>query len=452
MNSESCQFEQLSLSCARRAELLASPTAASSTRIVTTLGGLKRWASFAMARKLIIILSLWTHTLLSLTPALAQPAFETQELPTQLGVGYAVRLLDVNRDDHLDIAIVDAKRVLWLAGPDWTEHVIYETPDAQYDNVCFAPHDIDGDGLVDFALGADWQPGNADSGGTIGWLQHTASGPWIYHPLASEPTTHRMNWITLGDSPTPSLVVAPLKGRGTRPPGFDQAAVRLLAFDPPPDPRQPNWDHRVLTEQLHVMHNFEASDLDDDGRSEIIAASYEGVTWIRTDQPGEDALQRLGAGQQTPAPARGASEIRAGKLAGGIDYLATIEPWHGDKVVVYLPPESWQRSAQLWSRHVIDDQLAWGHAVACANLDDDADQELIIGVRDNLDNQSRCGLRIYDAVDAAQGQWSRTLVDPGGVAIEDLAVGDLDSDGDVDIVAVGRATHNVRIYWNQRVK
>lgn len=405
--------------------------------------------NYTSLRYATIVLLLATQCPLFTARAEAQLNFEPQELATQLQVGYAVRALDMNQDDRLDIAIVDSKRVLWLEAPEWIEHVIYETPDAKFDNVSFAPHDIDDDGLVDFALGSDWQFGNSDSGGAIGWLQHTSSGPWVYHAIASEPTTHRMNWIALGDSTKPSLIVAPLKGRGSRPPGFDQVGIRLLAFDPPADPTQQAWARRVLTDALHVMHNFEASDLDDDGQSEIITASYEGVTWIRSSAQGEIELKRLGAGQEEPAPQRGASEIRAGKLADGGDYIATIEPWHGDKVVVYVAPENWQQSSELWPRTVLDEQLAWGHAVACANLDDDADQELVIGVRDNQSDQHRCGLRIYDPIDASAGKWQRSVLDPGGVAIEDLTVADLDADGDVDIVAVGRATHNVKIYWNQ---
>jgi len=41
------------------------------------------------------------------------------------------------------------------------------------------------------------------------------------------------------------------------------------------------------------------------------------------------------------------------------------------------------------------------------------------------------------------------VIDNKGVAAEDLAVADLNSKGKPDIVAVGRATHNVRIFWNQ---
>ncbi len=103
----------------------------------------------------------------------------------------------------------------------------------------------------------------------------------------------------------------------------------------------------------------------------------------------------------------------------------------------------------LWKRQVLDDQLKWGHAVVCANLDNDEAQELIIGVRDDANDEHRRGLRLYDPQDDAGSSWKRTIVDPGSVAIEDLAAADLNGDGRIDVVAVGRQTHNVKIYWNE---
>ncbi len=108
---------------------------------------------------------------------------------------------------------------------------------------------------------------------------------------------------------------------------------------------------------------------------------------------------------------------------------------------------------------VVDDQLAWGHAVACANLDDDPEQELVIGVRDNQSDMHRCGVRVYDpsasSSTATKGtiEWKRTLIDAGGVAVEDLVTADFDHQlriKEEDYLTVGRATHNAKLYLNRK--
>ena len=81
--------------------------------------------------------------------------------------------------------------------------------------------------------------------------------------------------------------------------------------------------------------------------------------------------------------------------------------------------------------------------MACANLDADPEDELVIGVRDDAGSH-RCGVRIYDR--QPSGEWQRTLINPGEVAVEDLVAADLNNDGQVEIIAVGRATGNVAIY------
>ncbi|MFM9062200.1 MAG: VCBS repeat-containing protein, partial [Pirellula sp.] len=73
----------------------------------------------------------------------SNPKWSGEILPVELGVGYAVRAVDLSRDGKLDIAIVDSKRIVWLENPTWKVHTIYQTPSKYADNVCFAPLDID---------------------------------------------------------------------------------------------------------------------------------------------------------------------------------------------------------------------------------------------------------------------------------------------------------------------
>ena len=52
-------------------------------------------------------------------------------------------------------------------------------------------------------------------------------------------------------------------------------------------------------------------------------------------------------------------------------------------------------------------------------------------------------------VDREGALQSKAMVDDGGMATEDLMVGDFNGDRRPDIVASGRATHNIKIYWNE---
>ncbi len=393
--------------------------------------------------------------------------FRTQEIGTGLSVGYAVSVVDVNCDKRPDIVVVDTERVVWYENPSWHRHTII-AGQTKKDNVCLAPHDIDGDGQLDFALGADWRPFDTKSGGTVQWLAAAGkdSDRYDVFPIAEEPMMHRMRWADTDGDGRPELIAVALMGRDTKGPDWDSRGVRILAYHVPPDPRRDPWPVEVLNDRLHVTHNFWPTDVDGDGQTEILVASFEGVTQLARTAAGHWEAQRLCAGNQDAittgksdpraAPrSRGASEVKLGRLATG-PYIATIEPWHGFEVVTYTPPaahkaapEAPGSSARLWQRHLLDADLKWGHAVWCANLDGDADEELVIGVRDELHDAARCGVRIYDPVDAPAGRWGKTMIDPGGVAVEDLTVADFDGDGRTDIVAVGRQTHNVRIYWNE---
>jgi len=377
----------------------------------------------------------------------APVSFKMQEIEAQLGVGYAVLLHDLNQDQKLDIVVVDTDRVMWYENPSWKMHLLIQGQ-TELDNVCIAPHDIDNDGRTDFALGAYWKPNDRVKSGTLQWLKPGAKAEdrWTVHPIDREPTIHRIRWADLEHDGRPELVVVPLFGQNTSPPDYKEAPLRVLAYSPPKDPVRDPWERKVLNEDLHVSHNLEPADLDGRGQLDLLLASFEGVSLLRRAPDGQWLRTLIGTGDQVSRPNRGASEIRYGKLTKGNDYIATIEPWHGNQVVAYTRPKAGET---LWQRKVLDEALEWGHAVACANLDLDPEQELIIGVRNHKGADAPCGVRIYDPQNAAGTEWERQLVDPAGVAVEDLTAADLNSDGRIDIVAVGRQTKNVRIYWNQ---
>src|SRR6185437_6620276 len=279
--------------------------------------------------------------------------------------------------------------------------------------------------------------------------------PWTIHPIGAEPTLHRIRFADLDGNGKPVLLAVPLMGRNSTGAKnhMDGLPVRVLAYRIPKDPVRDRWQPEVLDESMHVIHNFQAIPAANGKGRDVLTASYEGVNLLRRADD-KWTRRQLGVGDQSNLKSnRGASEIKRGKLKNGQPFIATIEPWHGNQVVVYTLPVN-QDKPGLWDRHVLDAKLKWGHAVWCADLDGDGGDELIIGVRDNLSDKpgEKCGVRIYKATDETGAKWQRRLLDEGGVHVEDLAAADLDGDGRIDLVAVGRQSHNARIYWNKGTK
>jgi len=156
----------------------------------------------------------------------AEFAFRPQEFAADLEVGYAATVVDMNDDKQPDIVVVDSQRVVWYENPTWQVHTIIKEQ-TKKDNVCLAPYDIDGDGRLEIALGADWRPFDSQTGGTIQWLARPTSAGrdelWTVRQIAEEPTTHRMRWIDTDGDGRSELIVVPLVGRGTTKPLFAEA-------------------------------------------------------------------------------------------------------------------------------------------------------------------------------------------------------------------------------------
>ena len=326
--------------------------------------------------------------------------FRAEQIAADFGVGYAVVTADVNGDGRPDVLAINATDLVWFEAPSWQKHVMLAGATVR-DNVTLAPHDIDGDGRIDVALGAGWTGANT---GTLQWVRQGAPGAspaWEMFAIAAEPTLHRIRWADVDGDRRLELIVAPLHGQGTKGPNWDGPGARLLIFRPPANPRTEPWPMEVASDVNHILHNFIAMNVDADPQEEIVTASREGL--FVQKRSASNTWSRTQIGEGTPG------EVKLGRV-GGRRMLATVEPWHGSSVVIYGEEKG------MWTRTVIETALTGGHALGWADFDGDGSDELAVGWRDQ-----KPGVAIY-VVDRQGALRSKVMVDEGGMATEDLAL------------------------------
>lgn len=384
--------------------------------------------------------AIWTGLFLTGTVT-AAPAFRPQTVDDSIQIGYGIAAADVDGDRRPDLVLADKHRILWYRNPTWTRHVIAERL-TTLDHVCVAATDLDGDGRAEIAAGAGWNPGDTHGSGALFFLRPPAdrTRPWTPVPLRHEPTEHRIRWVRDAAGQW-SLVSLPLHGRGNDPATGTGAGVRVHRHLPPPGFDGP-WQWVLLHEALNKTHNFDVVQWDDDPADELVIASRQGL-YLSDPQPAGTATLTLLATNQLG----GMGEVRAGRLGDGRRFLATIEPMHGHSLTLYRPT----RDGELWSRSVLDETLVDGHALATGDLLGRGHDQIVAGWRAMNRPEARVGIKLFVATDPAGDRWEAHRVDDNTMACEDLVLADLDGDGDLDIAAAGRATRNVKIYWNQRL-
>jgi hypothetical protein len=375
------------------------------------------------------------------------PRFREQVVDPNVGVGYAVTVADINGDGKTDIVAVteNPDQVVWYENPSWKRRtVVAGQPRLP---VCVQALDVDGDGKVELLLGADWQPSNTRAGGTV-WLLRRPPNldePWTPIKLDEEPTMHRMRLIDLHGTGRKELVCAPLHGREAKgPEWWAGKGAALYVLRRPADPFAEAWRRELITDELHIVHNVWPVDWDKDGGEELLVSAYEGVFLFKRAKDGRWSKQQLGEGDSEK---KGAGEIKAGRLAGGKRFLATVEPWHGHQAVVYTPPG---KAGQLWKRQALVENHKGGHAVWAADLTGTGVDSLVVGFRGAPEGKAEDAVvYVFHPLDRAGEKWEKKVLDDKGLGCEDVICADLNGDRRPDIIGVGRSTKNVKIYWNE---
>lgn len=360
-----------------------------------------------------------------------KPHFEVQTLDSAVAIGYGLAIGDVDGDGKDDILLADKKAFVWYRNGDWKKFVLAENL-TQSDNVCIAAQDMDGDGKVEIAVGAQWNPGetsDTEKSGAVFYLIRPAdpTQKWTPKQLHHEPTTHRMRWIKNGDSAL--LIVVPLHGRGNA--NGEGAGVKVMAYELPKNP-EGEWKIEVIDESMHLTHNLAV--IGDDSTKAILLGGKEGVKMIKNQ--GKTWQQET----MTLSGNKGVGELRMGTNEKQTHFLATIEPMHGTDLVEY--------DLKNKKRNVLSDELKDGHALAVGDFLGLGSDQIAVGWR--LPNEGgEFGVKLFVPKNGSFSEFEEFWIDKGNMACEDLQAADLDGDGKPELIASGRSTKNLKIYWNR---
>jgi len=357
--------------------------------------------------------------------------FTAHTIASGLTGGYQVVVADLNRDRRPDIIALasDLKDLKWYENPGWQPHVLVAGINQP---INAAAHDVDGDGIPEIALAHEFSNVYARSAGIVSILTHQGdpARPWSMLEIDRVPTSHRLRFADIDDGGRKVLVNFPLIGAQAVAPDY-RAHVPLMMYRPD------GWKREVITDADEgVVHGIDATDWNGDRRVALLSASFTGVHTLQFER-GQWTRSLITKGDPAAWPQSGSSDVAVGRL-GADRFLATIEPWHGNQVVIY------RQEKTIWRRHVIDNLIADGHTIAAGDFDRDGLDEIIVGER-----QGKRSAYLYRASRPEDDTWTKEVLDDGGMAAAGCAVADLNADMTPDVVCIGTVTANLKWYENR---
>ncbi|KAA3607871.1 MAG: VCBS repeat-containing protein [Planctomycetota bacterium] len=327
--------------------------------------------------------------------------------------------VDPNADGDVDlVAAVGDQVVLYHNNgsqpPAWTEEVLAS---GWTNCTSVAATDIDRDGDLDLfatSLGLD----------SVYWLENMGAGNWLPSQIFDQADGARS--LAVGDV-TGNGVVDLIVGSQL------DDSVRWLQFDAG---SKTGWQDHLIGNGSDELTSVNLGDFDGDGLLDVAAVSQadDKLVWFENLRDHRAAAFH----QAVPVPASVIEpedlEVADLDQDGDLDFAVVS---FGDDQLSWF--ENLGGKPLQWQQHSIDTQVEGARAVVIHDLDRDGDLDLITGAfhGDSIDWWENLG--------GSPLQWQKHDIPHSLNGVYDLAVGDLDSDGDPDI-AVAPYHENKIIY------
>lgn len=365
--------------------------------------------------------------------------FSTHLITDQLRGGYSVAVADVNHDGKLDLIPVAAggTELAWYENPGWERHLMLNDKRAM---LWASPADIDGDGIPEFALLADFGQDPKTSKGSV-WLlksQGDPKGMWKSYAVDGVPTAHRVTWADLEGNGKKEIVMAPFVGlKGWGDPKY-QDNVPVLFWRVPASLDGP-WKREMVDDKLYgVVHHLHTVKWNPGKRDDLLVAGFDGNILYTPSGKGDKlkfdrkVLSKGDVERDVPGAGgmtKGSNDIYVIHIKGK-RFLAAQEPWHGDEIVVYS-----EKGGQ-WQRNVIFKGFVQGHEMAVGDLNGDGRDDIVAVDVTNRGRPTPASVHIFYSEDDAGTQWRHEVIDQDKMAGSGVVVRDINGDGRPDIVAI----------------
>ena len=360
----------------------------------------------------------------------ASATFTRHDIAGGLAYPVALHVADVEHDGDPDVLITtrDADQVLLFENggsgdvPVFGSRVIDGSLDGA---VSVYTGDLDGDGKLDIVAAGE-------NGNQIAWYRNTGV----------RPAGFERRFIRNGPVPDPALDYAKsvntgdVDGDGDVDVIFGSEQENIIGWYENQN-RGSSWAERILAVDADHAKFVTSSDVDRDGDLDILAASSDNYTVEYFENDGQAApsfVRRL-----ITNTAVGARSVHAADFDNDGDIDIATASRDDNQVVLYVNT-SIHRSAVLEGERIVT-TYSQTRSVAAADIDADGRTDIV--------STANTVVAWHRNLGGSPPNFAPTVIDSGFQGGRWVTTGDLDGDGDIDIVGADRTTHRIVAYFNQ---